>query len=242
MRIDLLLTPLPLDRAGLEDKAVVVIDVLRSTTSICAMLQGGARGVIPTAGPGQAVDMWGKLGSDMAVLAGERNGVKVENFAFGNSPAEFTDLTVRGKYVVTTTTNGTPVFGQAAGAAVVLTGALVNMSALARRVAGENRDTVIVCSGREGGFSIEDTLCGGMLIDRLKQEAGGPVVLNDAASLALLLFETNRASIRESIETGEHARFLKSIGFGGDVELATRVDSMPVVPVLRDGRLVLDQG
>jgi len=238
MNVQLLLTPHTLDRAELEGKTVVVVDVLRSSTSICASLLAGARAVIPTSGPGEAGELRAKLGADSAVLAGERNGVRIENFEYGNSPAEFLPETVGGRNVILCTTNGTGVFGRVVRAGLVFSGALVNLSSVAEAMAQQNRDAVIVCSGREGGFSIEDTLCGGMLIDRLRQTHACDLNLNDAGSLARLLYRDRQTSLKEAIAQGEHGRFLTSLGMSGDVDLCSRVDSMPVVPVLRDGRLV----
>lgn len=240
MHIDLYLTPLPVEKSILGQKTVVVIDVLRATTTICAALHAKARGVVPTSGPGEAGELWSRLGQDVALLAGERNGVRIENFALGNSPLEFTESFVGGKIIILTTTNGTPVFGQLANAKELLAAGLVNISALAARAADLDQDLVIVCSGREGAFSIEDTLCGGMLIHLLSTVHRKSVTTNDAGSLALLLYRSNKSAIRESIRQGEHGRFLISIGFEQDIEVATEVDSLPVVPVLRDGRLVLE--
>jgi 2-phosphosulfolactate phosphatase len=238
MLIDLYLTPTPLNRATFEKRVVVVVDVLRATTSICAMLHAGARGIIPVAEPGEAAELRTKLGADNTVLAGEREGVKIEGFDFGNSPDEFTPETVGGKHVVMTTTNGTAVFGKAARGASIITGSLVNISRVAEGVAAEGRDLLIACAGLEGGFSIEDTLCGGMLIHQLKQRGDREPILNDAASLALLLYENNKQTIRAAIEQGEHGRFLRNIGFGSDVALAANVDAIPVLPILNEGRLV----
>ena len=78
MHIDLFLHPAPLNRESLENKAIVVIDVLRFCTTVCTALRAGARGVIPTDGPGEAGEMRVKIGADMALVAGERNGVKME--------------------------------------------------------------------------------------------------------------------------------------------------------------------
>ncbi len=238
MNIELYLTAVPFGKTNLENKTVVVIDVLRFCTSTCAALTAGARGVIPTAGPGEAGEMWTKLGRDMAVLAGERGGIKIENFQLGNSPAEFTTESVGGKFVVMTTTNGTAVFGKTNNAGLIGCCALVNNSQVASRVAEINRDLVIVCSGREGGFSLEDTICGGMLIHRLSVEHGKEIALNDAGSLALLLYQTNRTAIRQVIQQGEHGRYLVNLGFSEDIEIAAGIDTMPVFPVLKEGRLV----
>lgn len=202
------------------------------------MLAAGARGVIPTAEPGEAGELYAKIGADTAVLAGEREGVKIENFQYGNSPSEFTPHTVGGKWVIICTTNGTAPFARSTKAKLVLSAGLVNVSKAAEAAASAGRDVVIVCAGQEGGFSIEDTLCGGMLIDKLASVHRAPVTTSDAASLARLLYSSNRDSLQEAIVQGEHGRFLASIGLGDDVVLAAKVDSMPHTAVLRDGRLV----
>lgn len=238
MQLQLYLTPGPIDRVKFEGRTVVVIDVLRSSTSICAILLADAKGVIPTSGPGEAGEMWAKLGADNAVLAGERDGHKIENFQYGNSPEEFTPETVGGKYVIMSSTNGTGIFGRALKAELVMSGALVNISQVSAAVAQEQRDTVIICAGREGGFSVEDTLCAGMLIDLLNNQHACGASLNDAASLSLLLYDRTRSSLREAIAQGEHGRYLTSLGFARDILIGTEVNAMPVLPILRDGRLV----
>jgi 2-phosphosulfolactate phosphatase len=174
----------------------------------------------------------------MALLAGERGGIKIENFTLGNSPAEFNEDTVGGKFVIMCTTNGTAIFGRAAGAKTILSSGLVNASAVAKRLAELGQDTIIVCSGNEGSFSIEDTLCGGMLVHALSAVYKVHTDLGDAASLALLLYRTNSTAICKAIQQGEHGRLLQSLDFGHDVVTAADVDSMPVVPVMQDGRLI----
>ena len=240
MKIELFLTPLAFGKTDLDGKSVVIIDVLRSSTSICAALTSGARGVIPTPGQSEAVEMWNRIGSDMAVLAGERGGRKIENFMLGNSPAEFTEEAVGGKQVVLTTTNGTAIFSQTSNAETVIACGLVNMSRVTAKCAELGNDLVIVCAGTEGSFSIEDTLCGGMLISGLASHFKISESLNDAASLAQLLYRSNKTALRQTIEQGEHGRYLASIGFAHDVAGASEVDSLPILPMMKDGRLVPD--
>ena len=241
MDVKLYLTPLPFERANVSGKTVVVIDALRSSTSVCASLKAGARGVIPTAGPGEAAEMRGKLGAENALLAGEREGVKIGNFHLGNSPLEFTEAAVKDKYIILTTTNGTAIFNKANKAGLIISCGLVNISRAAEKAAAENRDMIIVCAGEKGGFSIEDTLCGGMLIHLLSSVHKKEIKLSDAGSLALLLYRANKTAIRQSIAQGEHGRSLASIGFKKDVEFATEVDALPVLPVLKEGRLILEK-
>ncbi|HEX2897824.1 MAG TPA: 2-phosphosulfolactate phosphatase, partial [candidate division Zixibacteria bacterium] len=146
MNIELYLTALPFNDANLEDKTVIVVDVLRSSTSVCAALMAGAKGVIPTEGPGEAGEMRSKLGGDITVLAGERNGVRIENFELGNSPSEFTESSVGGKFVIMTTTNGTGIFKKTAKAELVLSGGLVNASKVVEKVVQTDKNVVIACS------------------------------------------------------------------------------------------------
>ncbi len=240
MKVDLYLTPMPFNKANLENKTVIVVDVLRFGTTTCAALMAGAKGVIPTDGPGEAGELWAKLGADMAVLAGERGGLKIENFQLGNSPAEFTEASVGGKFVIMTTTNGTAVFANTRNAHTVMCCALVNVSQVAAKAAAMNQDIVIVCSGQEDGFSIEDTICGGMVIHLLAAEHKRNLSLNDAGSLALLLYRTNKTALKRTIQQGEHGRLLAELGFANDVEIAAIVDSLPVLPVLKEGRLIPD--
>lgn len=240
MNVELYLTPAPFVEANLENKVVVVIDVLRSSTSICAALMAGAKGVIPTDGPGEAGELRSKLGGENTVLAGERDGIRIDNFELGNSPSEFTKESVDGKFVIMTTTNGTAMFKKTAKSSAVLAGGLVNASKIAEKMAASEKDMIIACSGREGNFSIEDTLCGGLLIDLLSSKYKVEHKLNDAAMIAFQLYQKNVSNLRETIEKGEHAQFLTSLGYQQDVSMATLIDSMPVRPVLKDGRLIRD--
>ncbi|MDH3890721.1 MAG: 2-phosphosulfolactate phosphatase [candidate division Zixibacteria bacterium] len=238
MDVQLYLTPFPSAETEINDKIVVVIDVLRCTTCISAALMVGARGVIPTPGPGEAVDMWTKIGPDMAILAGERQGIKIENFQLGNSPMEFTADAVGGKHVVMTTSNGTAAFLQATSAALTLSCSLTNITRVVDRIAVEERDLVITCAGRGGQFSIEDTICGGMVLHLLSTDKKLKLTINDAGSLALLLYRSNKNALRQTIAQGEHGRYLSQIGFASDVTAAAVTDSMPVLPILREGQLV----
>jgi len=241
MNIELYLTPLPLAEADIEDKTVVVIDVLRFSTSACAALMAGAKGVIPIEESGEAAELRAKLGINSTVLAGERGGKRIDNFDLGNSPAEFTKETVGGRFVVMTTTNGSAMFKKTGKAWQVFAGALVNASRIVEKIKENSKDLVIACSGNRGNFSIEDTLCGGLIIERLFSNGASGHKLNDAASMALQLYHNNSDSLYETIEKGEHARFLSGIGFKDDIGTATAVDSMPIRPVLNNGRLIIDE-
>jgi 2-phosphosulfolactate phosphatase len=238
MEAKLYLTPGSFKPTEADQATTVVIDVLRCTTTICTALQAGAKGVIPVRDVDEAVELRTKLGNDLALLAGERSGRMIEGFQMGNSPLEFTPESVGGKLVVMTTSNGTRAFADARSARTVLAGSLVNVAAVARRVAELDRPLAIVCAGNDGGFSIEDTLCGGMILDELATRHRLDLDCNDAGSLALLLFRSSRRSLHETIAQGEHGRYLHTLGYDDDLRFAAEANSQPVVPELRDGTLI----
>jgi 2-phosphosulfolactate phosphatase len=241
MRSDLFLVPGPVGEQRMTGKTLVMIDILRASTTICQALKSGARAIIPVVEPGEATEMRSKIGVDITVLGGERKGIKIDGFDLGNSPLEYTEDKVKGKTVVLTTSNGTRGYNRAALSKLLITGALVNISAVTRKVSQAGQDVVILCAGQDGDFSIEDTLCGGMLLHKLLTDAKMELELNDAAELALLLYRSNSRALRQTIARGEHGRYLTKIGFGSDVEMATEVDSIPVLPISRESRIILDE-
>ena len=110
-----------------------------------------------------------------------------------------------------------------------------------QKVAQAGQDLVILCAGQDGDFSIEDTLCGGMLLHKILTDWKMELELNDAAELGLLLYRSNSRVLKQTIARGEHGRYLAKIGFGSDVEAAVEIDSIPVLPISRDSRIVLDE-
>src|SRR5512137_1555542 len=106
MRVDLYITPHQTDELALRDKTVVVIDVLRASTSIITALKNGAREIIPVTTVESAVKISGNLFGDVILLGGERNGKMIEGFHLGNSPANYSEEKVKGKAIIFSTTNG----------------------------------------------------------------------------------------------------------------------------------------
>lgn len=241
MRAELFLVPGPVKEERLAGKTLVLIDVLRASTTICQSLKSGARAVIPVEKPGEAAELRAQIGLDGTVLGGERKGFKIDDFDLGNSPSEYTKDKVNEKIVILTTSNGTRGYLRAGLSDLAITCGLVNISRVARKVTEVGKDLIILCAGEEGDFSIEDTLCGGMLIHRLLTEEKVHPELNDAAALALLLYKSNSLSLKRTIAEGEHGRYLAKIGFAADVDMATEPDSIPVLPILKDRRIVLEE-
>src|SRR3989454_9086654 len=133
MNVAVYFTPLGLNAGDLAGRGVVVIDVLRATTTVVAALANGAKAVIPAATSEEAVRLASNLEKDGVLLAGERQGLKIEGVALGNSPGGMTPAAGAGKTLVLSTTNGTPAPVAAQGGAPGLGGAPLNFKALAAR-------------------------------------------------------------------------------------------------------------
>jgi 2-phosphosulfolactate phosphatase len=189
MRIDVYFTPLGLNPGDLSGRGIVVLDVLRATTTVITALANGAKAVIPAATSEEAVRLASNLEKDDVLLAGERKSLKIEGFALGNSPLEMTPEVVAGKTIVLATTNGTPALVASQGGDPVLVGAPANFAALtirAREALVDRGELVIVCAGRERQFALEDAYTAGRVIKAVKKGLG-KLELNDAANAALAL-------------------------------------------------------
>ena len=237
MTIDVFFSPAVVDEASVEGRTAVVIDVIRATSTLLEALANGAKAIFPTISTEDAVKLASSLGREDTILCGERKGLKVEGFDLGNSPAEFTSDVVEGKQLVMSTTNGTRAFVAAEGADRVLAASYMNLSSVAVALKGVQR-LVIICSGRENRFSLDDALCAGMLIQRIeegREEEGGEAdtVFNDAGRVAadLAAKYTVDAAFLGSTAAG---KALIEAGLDGDLKLCAELDRHTLVPEMRD--------
>jgi len=240
MKLDVAFTPLGLTQAEVQGRTVFVIDILRLSTSMCAALQNGARAVIPVASTEEALRMAQTLGQDEVVLAGERNCLPIPGFALGNSPREMTPEAVRGKLVVTTTTNGSGALLVTQGAAAVYSVAAANFtlaSARARAAWEREKDLLILCAGRENGFALDDAYCAGRLaaaaIGGLRRRQG----LNDAGIAALHLVRRYGERWDRPLLVSRGGRELVGHGLKDDVLDCARVDAYPVLTQFHERRV-----
>jgi 2-phosphosulfolactate phosphatase len=230
--LEVCLTPGLLPLYPVDDKVVVVIDVLRATTTMCVALDQGADKVIPVDTIEECLSYRGKEGY---ILAGERNGRKVEGFHFGNSPFEFMNGVVKGKTLVLTTTNGTRAIDMTKHAHQVVIGGFLNFSALTRWIVSEGKDTLLVCSGWRNKFNIEDTVFAGAVIHHIKEYF---LVDSDSAFAAEKLYLNARKNLFHFMKQSSHYRRLAHLGVINDIKYCLRPDLTDVVPVLKNGALV----
>jgi 2-phosphosulfolactate phosphatase len=238
MRARVHFTVAELDPAGLQDRTVVVLDILRATSSMVAALAAGARAIYPASNPEEAVRLASSLGREDTLLCGERKGLKVEGFHLGNSPAEFTPEKVAGKRLIMNTTNGTRALLSVTTAERVYVAALLNLAAVARVVA-RAEELTILCAGREDRFALEDAVCAGLLLERISELRDEEPELDDAASAAVVLSESFTPDAEFLAETIA-GQALAEIGLGGDAQDCARLDVHDIVPVMSERMIRLE--
>ncbi len=241
MRIDVHFSPTSYAPAELAGRSVVVVDVLRATTTIAVALHHGAKAVLPAASTEEALRIAQNLERDAVVLAGERKSQRIAGFALGNSPAEFTAEAIGGKTVVMTTTNGTAALIAAQGAREIVTAAAVNFSVVVERcrtILAEQGELVIMCAGTDRHFALEDAFSAGRLT-KVLIPAGGlkTVECNDAALASLELARHFGERWSRALKASAHGRELIALGFKPDVDACAMQDTHPVVPVYSDRRI-----
>ncbi|HRP60275.1 MAG TPA: 2-phosphosulfolactate phosphatase, partial [Vicingus sp.] len=150
-----------------QDKncVVVVIDVFRATTAICAAIDSGVEAVIPVATIEEAIDYKQKG----FIVGAERSAEVVEGFDFGNSPLFFKDGKHAGKTIVLTTTNGTKAIDMAKDAYKVVIGSFSNLDVVSEYIEREDKNVILLCAGWKDRFNLEDTLFAGALAEKLAQ-------------------------------------------------------------------------
>ncbi len=238
MKLDVIMTPGEAQPGSLAGRTVVVLDILRATTSIVQALSAGARSVFPVASIEEALRLVNTFGRDEVLLAGERRCLPIEGFDLGNSPFEYTAERVAGKILIMTTTNGTAAMQLTVNATRVYIGAMLNIGAVVEELARTEVDPVFLCSGRDKHFAMEDVVCAGEFARKLMEARPGDWTLNDGAHAALVLareFGTGEAVF--NLAAGGQA--IVEAGLPKDLEFCARVDEYDILPVLQERSITI---
>lgn len=227
----------------LAGSTVIVIDMLRATSTICYALAAGATCVVPLVEIEETLQLAEQLGREFVVLGGERRGKIIDGFDLGNSPSEYTRERVMGKIMLFTTTNGTSALAHAREAERVLVGAAVNRDRIARAVA-ESPRVDILCAGTDGEVTGEDILAAGAIVDRLlSYHTAVEWEPNASATSAREQWlEVERQAEQSDRPINEQlalalrdtigGRNLLEVGHGFDLVSCAQIDSLSVLPEL----------
>jgi len=235
MKIDVYATQNSVIEKEWKDRLVVIIDVLRATSTIITALDNGCKEVIPVTEIEEAVNISRSIDPEGFLLGGERNAVKIDGFHLSNSPLEYTREVVEGRTVVITTTNGTKAIKKAGDAREVLIGGFLNASAVGDHVACKDMDVTIICAGTGGKFSLDDIITAGAIIDGIMQKAVSPVELDDLALVCKFLYDSHKDHVLDALKDTYHYRVLEKAGFYEDIRFCFQKDRMATVPVYKDG-------
>lgn len=234
MHLDVLFLPGELPARSRPESTAVVIDVIRATTTIVTAFRNGARSVLPVTTPEEARRV--REATPDAVLAGERGGQRMAGFDLGNSPREFTREAVGGRDVILTTSNGTKALRAVGEGRVVAIGAFLNRAGVADWLVARGEDALIVCSGYEGIFSLEDSVCAGAVVDRAAAQSRA-LLLGDGARACQVLWTRYAPELSRFLPDTGWGRHVVSIGLGPDLELCAALDVTDAVPVMTAGRI-----
>lgn len=220
-----------------KGRLIVVVDVLRASSTIVHACEKGIERIIPVARVEDATKLLPTLDRKKTLMGGESEGRKIDGFDLGNSPSEYTARVVRGKTLVFATSNGTVAMTRSASAKEIAVGCFLNMGGVVGRLtATRSNEVAILCAGNQGYMALEDFVCGGMMVDRFMSATRRKIVLNDGARAARSLAATI-PDVESVIRTSSHGRRLAELGFEDDLVYCSHVDRYSTVPAVVDGRI-----
>jgi 2-phosphosulfolactate phosphatase len=234
--LNTVLSPSLLNLYDISDSTVVIIDVLRATSTIAAALYNGAKSVIPVDSVAGCI----KLGKQMEVItAGERDGKIAEGLQYGNTPLQYSADFIKGKTLVLTTTNGTKLLhvALAANANAIITGSFCNISSVCDYLVRKKSNVVLACAAWKNRVNIEDTLFAGAVVNRIKQH----FEMNcDASMIAESLYLQANGDLLNFMKekNASHYHRLMNYGLLEDIKFCLTEDNANVLSLYSGGRLI----
>ena len=216
-----------------KDTVVVIIDVLRATSAICAAFEHGVEKIIPVA----TVDEARAYKQKGFLVGAERNGLPVEGFDFGNSPFHYMGDHIKGKTIVLTTTNGTQAIEAAKDAYKVVIGSFLNIDSLCSWLISENKSVLLLCSGWKNKFNLEDAVFAGAVTDEISKRSD-KFNMGDACLALKYLYQMAKKNPNTFLSHSSHKERLAALNLKEDVRYCLTPNQTKVIPIYRDGALV----
>jgi len=231
-RLEVCLSPAIYDKHSDNQNIVVIVDILRATSSICAAIHNGVKSIIPVA----TVDQARVMKQQGYMVASERDGYVLDFADFGNSPFNFSPDKVKGKEIVYSTTNGTRCIHKASHSKAVVIGSFLNISSLAQWLIQQQAPVLIFCASWKDRFSLEDTVFAGALSERL-MDSGKFESNCDAVTASLDLWSIAKNDLMGYIQKAAQKERLASKGLDDCIEYCLTADLTKVIPMFRDDKL-----
>ncbi|MFV0346278.1 MAG: 2-phosphosulfolactate phosphatase [Bacteroidales bacterium] len=234
MTVDIIFAAESVRAEAVSGKTAVVIDVLRASSVICSALANGAKNVYPVLSPEEAFMLRNSMNTKEVLLLGERNALPIDGFDFGNSPILFSKEAVKGKTLIMTTSNGTRAIRNAQSADYLYVASFLNCDAILNTLEKHN-DIVVVCSGTNNEFALEDSLCAGLIACELGRRE---FRLSDAAIAMASLYSSHKDGLQDFASRGKHYQRLLKLGLHEDLDYCFKLNVVSNVPQLHiDGAI-----
>lgn len=233
------LSPSLLHLYDVSGSIIVIIDILRATSTIATALYNGAKSIIPVDSVAECI----KLGKQMDVItAGERDGKIADGLKYGNTPLQYTPEFIKGKTLVLTTTNGTRLLHMALGegAQGIITGSFCNLSAVCDYLSNQNKNVILACAAWKDRINIEDTLFAGAVISRIKSKFQQNC---DAGQIAEALYHQAKGDLFGFMKDKNASHYMRLMGYGleEDIKFCFTTDNANILVIYESGRLLLGQ-
>jgi len=228
-KVEVCFTPNMFPLYAEDFEVVVVIDVLRATSAICTAFHYGVDKIIPVSTLDQAIDYKDKGFH----VAAERKGEIVSGFEFGNSPLAYTNDKLKDQTLVLTTTNGTKAINMAKDIEHLLIGSFLNLDAISNYLIELNKSTLILGSGWENKFCLEDSICAGAISEQLLK-TNKFKCNNDSTIAAKYLFLSAKSNYFGYLKASSHRKRLKKLNLNEDIKYCLTPNQTDVIPVRED--------
>lgn len=230
--IDVCLSPALYHLFKPQDSIVVVIDVLRATSSICVAFENGASSLTPVSTVEESMAYKAKG----FLIGAERQGEMLDGFDFGNSPFSYMSNRINGSNIALTTTNGTKALNMAKNAHTVVVGSFLNLEVLSQWLKQQNRNVICLCAGWKNSVNLEDTLFAGALVDALRDDFDLSD-LRDTAIAAEQLYNLAKNDVYAYLGNSSHRKRLERLHIDDDIHFCLQLNKANVIPVLRGDTL-----
>lgn len=231
------LSPALLNLYDVNNTVVVVIDVLRATSTMATALFNGAKEIIPV----DSVQRCIQLGKELeCVTAGERDGQIAPGLQYGNSSFEYPREFIAGKTLVLTTTNGTKLLHMALakGATEIVTGSFLNLSAVCQHLVKMKKNVILACAGWKDRVNMEDTMFAGAVVSNIAEHFS---INCDSSRIAETLYKKAKKDMFEYMKSNDASHYHRLMNFGleRDIRHCLTPDLANVLPEYMNGKLIV---